>query len=304
MPRWRSICWHAAMSDSEKPLVLYHLSDIHFGLEDRRALDWVVACIAQEKPAAILITGDLTMRARHREFAAACEWISALGPPVTVEVGNHDMPYANLVERFVDPYRRFRSIERLLERELDFPGLVPGLAIVPLKTVTRAQWRFPWSNGWVTREALACTLARIDALPAGTRALVTAHHPLTERDPHGRKLTIGGNRAMAALASRGVLAILTGHVHDAFDLTQDTPAGPLRMIGAGTLSKRVRSSPASFNELTIAEGRIAVRVRNLEHVPTSDMQIGAVPANAMPPRQASDPVAPVATVPAIDPPVH
>ena len=283
-----------------EPLVLFHLSDIHFGLEDRRALDWVTACIAQEKPAAVLITGDLTMHARHREFAAACAWISALGPPVTVEVGNHDMPYGNLIERFIDPYRRFRAIERLLERELDFPGL----AIVPLKTVTRAQWRFPWSNGWVTRQALACTLARIDALPAGTRALVTAHHPLTERDPHGKKLTIGGNRAMAELARRGVLGILTGHVHDAFDLTQETSAGPLRMIGAGTLSKRVRSSPASFNELTIAEGRIAVRVRNLEHVSTSDMQIGAVPANAMPPRQASDPVAPVATVPAFDPPVH
>ena len=283
-----------------EPLVLFHLSDIHFGLEDRRALDWVTACIAQEKPAAILITGDLTMRARHREFAAACAWISALGPPVTVEVGNHDLPYGNLIERFTDPYRRFRKIEALLEREIDFPGL----AIVPLKTVTRAQWRFPWSNGWVTRAALDCTLARLDALPLGTRALVTAHHPLTERDPHGKKLTIGGNRAMAELARRGVLGILTGHVHDAFDLMQETSAGPLRMIGAGTLSQRVRSTPASFNELTIAEGRIAVRVRNLEHVSTSDMQIGAVPANAMPPRQASDPVAPVATVPAIDPPVH
>jgi 3',5'-cyclic AMP phosphodiesterase CpdA len=71
---------------------LFHISDIHFGLEDRRALDWVKLCIEREKPAAICVTGDLTMRARHREFRAACDWISALGPPVTVEVGNHDMP--------------------------------------------------------------------------------------------------------------------------------------------------------------------------------------------------------------------
>ena len=69
---------------------LFHISDIHFGLEDTRALEWVVECIARDKPAAICITGDLTMRARHREFAAACNWIAALGPPVTVEVGNHD----------------------------------------------------------------------------------------------------------------------------------------------------------------------------------------------------------------------
>lgn len=282
------------------PITLFHLSDIHFGLEDRRALDWVKLCIERERPRAICVTGDLTMRARHREFRAACDWIESLGPPVTVEVGNHDMPYFNLVERFTDPYRRFRAIEALLERQLD----LAGLAIVPLKTTTRAQWRFPWSNGWVTDQALADTLAAIDAVPAGRRVIVTAHHPLPERSPKGKRLTINGTAAMEALASRGILAILTGHVHDAFDLTEQTPAGPLRMIGAGTLSKRVRSTPPSFNELTVDERGIHVHVRNLEAVPTHAMQIDEVPANALPPREPGEPVAPVAAVPAEDPPVH
>ncbi|MFT4026459.1 MAG: metallophosphoesterase [Novosphingobium sp.] len=282
------------------PLTLFHLSDIHFGLEDRTALEWVERCIETEQPAAICITGDLTMRARHREYRAASAWVSALGPPVTVEVGNHDMPYFNLIERFTDPYRRYRAIETLLERQLD----LPGVAIVPLKTVTRAQWRFPWSNGWVTGRALAETLAAIDAVPVGKRVIVTAHHPLTERSPRGKRLTINGTEAMEALASRGILAILTGHVHDAFDIEQATARGPLRMIGAGTLSKRVRSTPPSFNELTIDAGGIRVRVRNLEKVPTAQMQIDEVPANALPPREPGDPVAPVAAVPAEDPPVH
>ena len=280
--------------------VLFHLSDIHFGLEDSAALAWVERCIAEERPAAVCITGDLTMRARHREFGAACRWISSLGPPVTVEVGNHDMPYFNLIERFVDPYRRFRSIEALLEKQLN----LPGVAVVPLKTATRAQWRLPWSNGWVTRAALRQTLAAIDALPLGTRALVTAHHPLTEHDPHGKRLTINGGATMAQLAKRDILAILTGHVHDAFDLDQATVAGNLRMIGAGTLSQRIRSSPPSFNQLTITPEGIAVTVRNVEAVPTADMQIGQVPANALPPRESDDPVAPVGTVPTWDPPVH
>ncbi len=280
--------------------VIFHLSDIHFGYEDRRALEWVAACVEAERPAAICITGDLTMRARHREFAAACRWISALGPPVTVEVGNHDMPYFNLVERFADPYRRFRAIKSLLDRELD----LPGLAIVPLKTATRAQWRFPWSNGWVTQAALAETLAYIDAQPPGVRVIVTAHHPLTERAPDGKRLTIGGTRAMEELARRGVLAILTGHVHDAFDIVQPTAAGPLRMIGAGTLSRRIRSSPPGFNALSISGDGISVCVRNLEHVPTRAMQIDAVPEDAQPPREPGEPVAPVGRVPAEDPPVH
>ncbi len=288
------------MSDRDRPFVLFHLSDIHFGLEDVRALAWVERCIAEERPAAILITGDVTMRARIREFAAAGEWIGALGPPVTVEVGNHDMPYFNLIERFLVPYRRFHKIERLIERQLE----LPGLAVVPLKTATRAQWRFPWSNGWVTKRALDQTLAAIDTLPRGTRVLVTAHHPLTERGPRGKLLTINGNRAIEALAQRGVEAILTGHVHDAFDLVADSPAGPLRMIGAGTLSRRIRSTPCSFNELTVSADGIAVKVRNLGEVPTPAMQIDEVPENAMPPREADEPVAPVRDVPAIDPPVH
>lgn len=282
------------------PLKLFHLSDIHFGLEDRQALAWVEACIAREKPHAVAITGDLTMRARHREFDAANAWISALDVPATVEVGNHDMPYFNLIERFFAPYKRFDRIERMVEAQLD----LPGLAIVPLKTATRAQWRFPWSNGWVTKRALEETLAAIDAHPPGTRIIVTAHHPLTERSPSGKRLTIDGTRAMEALAGRKVAAILSGHVHDPFDLTAETATGPLRMIGAGTLSRRIRSTPPSFNEIVIDGDGIAVTVRNLEHVPTPQMQIDEIPENALPPRESSEPVAPVGAVPPVDPPVH
>ncbi len=282
------------------PLTLFHLSDIHFGLEDRAALAGVEAAIARQKPAAVLITGDLTMRARRREFRAARDWIGALDVPITVEVGNHDMPYFNPWERFTDPYRRFLEVQELLEKPLE----LPGISVVPLLTSVKAQWRWPWSEGLVSARALADTLAAIDRVPNGNRVLVTAHHPLIERGPHGKRLTIGGTAAMAALAERGVDAVLTGHVHDPFDLVAETANGPLRMIGAGTLSKRIRSTPASYNELTITNGGIAVTVRNFADVASSDMQIAAVPKDAMPPRQPGEPVAPIGAVPDVDPPLH
>lgn len=280
--------------------VIFHLSDLHFGLEDRKALAWVEGCIAREKPEALAITGDLTMRARHREFVAAAAWIGALAPPVTIEVGNHDLPYFNLWERFTDPYRRFRGMAALVERAI----ALPGVAIVPLKTTARAQWRFPWSNGWITEHALQETLATIDALPAGTQVLVTAHHPLIERRSDGKLLTYRGTAALEALARRKVLAVLSGHIHDPFDMVAETARGPVRMIGAGTLSRRIRSTPPSFNELTIGGGELTVKARNLEHVPTPAMLIDEVPANALPPRQPEEPVAPVGMVPEKDPPVH
>lgn len=280
--------------------LLFHLSDIHFGLEDDRALDWVMQEIAEKRPAAVAITGDLTMRARHREFEAATHWIRTLDLPVTVEVGNHDLPYFNLFERFTTPYKRFRGMLDLIDRELD----LPGLAVVPLKTVRRWQPRWPWSHGWVTDKALQRTLAALDALPPGTRALVTCHHPLVEAGTRGRAWTRGGDKALAELAKRNVLATLSGHVHDAFDIVAQTPAGPVRMIGAGTLSKRIRSTPPSFNELTWDGATLKVCVRNIDDVPTEAMQVSEVPEDAMPPRTPKEPVAPVHQVPRVDPPVH
>lgn len=259
---------------------LFHVSDLHFGCEDARALDWFAACVANERPDAVAITGDLTMRARSHEFQAACDWILKLGAPVTVEVGNHDLPYFNLLARFFMPYARIRRIERLVERELD----LPGVSIVPLKTTARAQWRFNWSRGWVGPRVLAKTIKAIEALPERKVVLITAHHPLVEANTKGKALTKGGQRALTALAKARATAVLSGHVHDPFDLWKDTESGSIRMIGAGTLSKRIRSTPCSFNELRIVDGTVDVRVRTYgEDVSTADMQIDDVPPNALPP---------------------
>lgn len=285
---------------TSRPLTLFHLSDIHFGLEDRVALDWVRGEIATRRPDAVVITGDHTMRARHHEFVAATRWITALEVPVTISIGNHDMPYFNLIERFANPYRRFEGMKALVEREID----LPGLAIVPLKTVRRWQPRLNWSKGWVTRAALESCLAALDALPAGMRALVAVHHPLREVGTHGTALTRHGEGALRALAKRNVLGVLSGHVHDPFDIAEPTGEGPVRMIGAGTLSQRTRSTPPSFNELTWDGTRLDVVARNLEHVPTPDMLIDDVPPDAMPPRSPGEPVAPAGRVPEVDPPVH
>lgn len=279
---------------------IFHLSDIHFGLENNRALDWVKQEIVERQPDAVAITGDLTMRARHREFEAATHWINSLPAPVTVEVGNHDMPYFNPIERFFAPYKRFHGMEEKVEKELD----LGSLAVVPLKTAVRMQPRLNWSKGWVSSAALEKCLAAIDALPSGTKALVTVHHPLREVGTQGTALTRHGDKALRELARRPVQAVLSGHVHDAFDIMEETDNGPVRMIGAGTLSKRTRSTPPSFNEIEWDGNKLTVCVRNLSDVKTSDMQIDDVPEDARPPREPNDPVAPVRQVPRVDPPVH
>jgi 3',5'-cyclic AMP phosphodiesterase CpdA len=241
---------------------LFHISDLHFGLEDQRALEWVARAVREEAPDGVVITGDFTMRARAHEFAAAARWIAGLGVPVRIDPGNHDLPYFNPLERVIDPYRRFRALDSAIER----PLLLDGLAIVRLPTTAAAQWRLNWSKGIAGARALGRALAEIDAVAPGRAVLVTCHHPLVEVGTRGRALTRGGNLALAELARRGVLAVLSGHVHDAFDLARQTPAGPVRMIGAGTLSQRLRTTPPSFNELTLVDGRLDCRLRSMEGV--------------------------------------
>lgn len=226
---------------------LFHVSDVHFGREDKEAVEWFDRKVREEQPDAIIMTGDLTMRARAAEFAAASKWLESLGRPVTVEVGNHDLPYFNLWARFVTPYKRYRALERMIEKPLD----VKGVAVVPLKTTARFQLRFNWAKGYVGNHALQESLALVEAVPKGDLIFIAAHHPLVEAGTRATSMTRHGRRALDALATAGVHAVLTGHVHDPFDIAHEVGGRTVRLIGAGTLSERVRDNPPSFNEIRI-----------------------------------------------------
>lgn len=229
---------------------LFHVSDLHFGAEDKAALAWFARIVREEAPDAILMTGDLTQSARSGEFAAAAAWLESLGRPTTVEVGNHDLPVYNPLRRIFLPYRRYKTLEKLIERPLD----LRGVTIAPLRTTARVQFRFNWSKGFVTPQRLAKTVRLVESAPGDDLVFVTAHHPLIEAGTRTEARTIGGERALSALARAGVDAVLTGHVHDPFDVEHRVEGRTVRLIGAGTLSERVRETRPSFNEIRV-EGR-------------------------------------------------
>jgi 3',5'-cyclic AMP phosphodiesterase CpdA len=240
---------------------LFHVSDVHFGVEDQLAHDWFADAVRREKPNAVICTGDITQRARKSQFAAAAEWFLGMDVPVVLQPGNHDMPYYNLLERFRTPFRRYETLKEAIHQTVELPGIV----MVPLLTTVSAQWRWPWSDGVIRERALAETLANLDQLEGDSRLkLVLCHHPLVGRELSGRNPTRQGGEAFAALARAGADIVLSGHVHDAFDITHELEGRKLRMVGAGTLSTRLRSSPPSFNVMTISgDGDVAVERREL-----------------------------------------
>ncbi|MFN4039620.1 MAG: metallophosphoesterase family protein [Erythrobacter sp.] len=247
------------MADAERAGVapmttrLFHISDVHFGVENRAALAEVQRAVAAEQPDAVVCTGDLTQRAKHGEYAAARAWFAGLGVPVILQPGNHDMPYYNPWERFADPFRRYRALDAAVGGVLESDDVV----LVPFLTTVPAQWRFPWSDGVVKAPALAETVAALEALKDDPRhKLVIAHHPLLGPHDNGENPTIGGDAAFAALADAGADAVLSGHVHVPFDEVRGPAGKSLRMIGAGTLSTRLRhGAPPSYRVITCEQGQ-------------------------------------------------
>jgi 3',5'-cyclic AMP phosphodiesterase CpdA len=243
---------------------LFHVSDVHFGAEDTDAIRWFDGCVAAEKPDAVIMTGDLTMRARRREFREGGDWLRSLGVPVTLEVGNHDIPYYwSPLSRLINPYSRYTAVERMIEKPLE----IAGISVIPLKTTARAQWRLNWSKGRVSRRSLQRALDLIADVPKGNLIFVAGHHPLIEAGTRGTAKTEGGAEALAALAKAGAHAVLSGHVHDAFDIPVEREGWTMRMIGAGTLSKRTRATPPAFNEIRVEGDRFETLIRTFSPQP-------------------------------------
>ncbi|WP_088310456.1 metallophosphoesterase family protein [Novosphingobium sp. B 225] len=226
--------------------LLYHVSDLHFGFEDRDALDWFAAEVARERPALVICTGDLTMRGSAREFAAAQDWLGALAAPVVLTPGNHDVPYYHhMLRRLIHPYDRYRA----LAADLPVARLPDGVAVVSLKTIARAQFRLNWSKGRVSTRDLDRALQGLSHQAEKRLRMVAGHHPLVDADTESRGSTRGGKAALAALARAGAQVVLSGHVHDPFDMTLELDGQSIRLVGAGTLSQRLRISAPSFNRL-------------------------------------------------------
>ncbi len=243
---------------------LFHVSDLHFGREDKAAVAWFADRVREERPDAVICTGDLTMRARSHEFEAAGAYLESLPVPITVEPGNHDLPYHNLFDRFFRPYHRYGRVERLIERPLD----LAGVTVVPLKTTARFQWRHNWSWGVVGQGSLSRALSQLAASDPAHFKIVACHHPLVDKEGlESSAKTLGGREALKALAQAGAHVVLSGHVHDPFDIMCEFDGRAIRKVGAGTLSDRTRSTPPSFNQLQIDGGKLRVLVRTMDEGP-------------------------------------
>ena len=93
-----------------------HISDLHFGRDIPHVAEALAADLTAQHPTLVVASGDLTQRARGREFRAAHDYLARLPHPQLVVPGNHDVPLYDVARRFLAPLTRYC---RFIDGELD-----------------------------------------------------------------------------------------------------------------------------------------------------------------------------------------
>ena len=238
--------------------VLVHLSDLHFGRVDERLLDPLVAAVKAASPDVVVVSGDLTQRARPSEFEAARAFLVRLPSPRVIVPGNHDVPLYNVVKRFLSPLGKYR---RHFSADLEPAFIDDEVAVIGINTARSLTFK----NGRINEEQVESIRRRFGSVGQRLTKIVVTHHPFDLPDaPEKDEELVGRARmAMDAFSRCGVDLLLAGHLHtsQAGDTSgrYELPGYAALAVQAGTAtSTRGRGESNSFNVLRVANREISV----------------------------------------------
>ena len=235
---------------------LAHISDLHFGAEDARAMAFAREHILSEAYDLILVAGDLTQNGRREEFQAAANWLTGLPAPKLLTIGNHDFPVFNVFERLIRPSSRYRDLAACAPSVHVGAYDLPLAHLATLRTAHPFQLRPNWSLGRVRPRDLDATLETLQTARQPWK-IVMGHHPLIDfRASEVKGEVIGGAHAAKTLQEAGVDLVLSGHIHEPF-FVQSSHSHPAA-AGGGTLSTRLREAGPSLNRLIIMEDSLTL----------------------------------------------
>ena len=230
--------------------LVLQISDPHFGTEVPEVVNALLELARAQNPNVVVVSGDITQRARKSQFAAARRFLDQLGPatqPRLVVPGNHDIPMFDLRKRLFSPYANYsHAFGEALE-----PSYESDQILVVCVNTTR--W-FRRKHGEVSAEQIARVARRLRrARPEQLRIVVT-HQPLRVIRPRdNNNLLRGYAEAARAWCEAGADMLMGGHIHLPYvrrlselwpELTREA-----WVVQAGTaVSKRVRDGiPNSVN---------------------------------------------------------
>lgn len=237
---------------------LVHLSDIHFGRVDYTTVEPLIRVVREIAPDLIVVSGDLTQRARSKQFKEARQFLDSLPKPQIVVPGNHDVPLYNVFARFFTPLEKYR---RYITNDLAPFYHDEEIAILGVNTARSLTIK----DGRINEEQIARIQETLCPFGDGVTKIVVTHHPFDLPEGHERAEDLLGRAqtAMETLARCGADVLLAGHLHLSYTSHTSTrykiEGHSALVIQAGTaISTRGRGETNSFNVIRVERPRIAV----------------------------------------------
>ena len=237
---------------------LAHISDLHFGRVAPALLEPLRETLAEVAPDVLVVSGDLTQRARASQFCAARAYLDTLPYRRIVVPGNHDIPLYNILARFAAPLRNYR---RIVSEDMEPAFIDDEVAIVGVNTARS----FTFKGGRINEEQVERVKALICPLPESVVKVLVTHHPFDVPRGESELGHIVGRARMALekLAGCGADLLLSGHLHETH---VGKTAERYRIAGVSALvvqagtatSNRTRESTNSFNVLRVSPRHIEV----------------------------------------------
>lgn len=236
-----------------------HISDIHFGRADGVVVERLVEKLNETEPHLLVVSGDLTQRARKAQFAEARRFLDRLPMPQIVVPGNHDVPLYNVYDRFMHPLKKYK---KFIANDLQ-PFYADGeMAVAGVNTARSMTIK----GGRISKVQVAAIRDKMDGLDEKLLKVVVTHHPFDLPEGFDEDDIVGrAKKAMPLIAECGADVFLAGHlhishiVHSARRYKLDDGHSAL-IIQAGTAtSKRVRGEENSFNLLEFEHPFLTVK---------------------------------------------
>lgn len=242
--------------------LLLQVSDAHFGTERPAVVEALVELSRELAPDLLILSGDLTQRARTAQFEAAAAFVRRLAVPRVLAIpGNHDIPLFDLFARFSDPYARYR---RAFGEDLEPTFSASDCLVLGVKTTRR----YRHVDGEISAEQRSRVARKLqEASPQQLRVLVL-HQPLAvPRASERHNVVHGAADAIRTWSEAGADVILAGHIHLPFVMPLREGGGmnrPVWAVNAGTaVSSRIRNDAG--NSVNVLRASESARACNVEH---------------------------------------
>jgi len=229
--------------------VVAHISDLHFGRTEAAVVSGLKQAVAAAQPDLVVVSGDLTQRARKREFEEARAFLATLPQPQIVVPGNHDVPLYNVLTRWLRPLARYR---RYIGDETKAFYADSEIAVLGINTARTLALK----NGRINSNQVVNACGIFHHLDENVVRVVVTHHPFSLPEIKTRHRVMGrAKMALSAFAACKVDVVLSGHLHASHaGLSDSVSAGShtALLVQAGTAtSSRTRQEPNAFNLLRI-----------------------------------------------------